>query len=301
MQDRRNLAAFGFLAPNGVGFLVFTFIPVVAAFALSLFQWDIFNPPKFVGFTNFTDLLGWNYADGAFAWNDPLFWRCLGNTLFMMMGIPVSMAAALFLAIVLNQKLRGRVFFRTIFFLPHICAGVGLYLLWKYLYNPDFGMANKFLALFGIGGPDWLDSYHWAKPALMIMNVWAEMGGLSMIIYLAGLQGIPPDLYEAADIDGAGKWAQFRHITWPMLAPTTFFILVTSMIVGFQSGFNAAYIMTQGGPNYATTTIDYFIYIQAFQYFNMGYAAAISVVLFGLIFAVTLVNWRFGGRTVNYG
>ncbi len=301
MTERpRNLTAFGFLTPNIFGFLAFTFLPVIAALALSLFHWDIFHPPKFVGLRNFAELLGWNHDGGFFEWNDPHFWKYLGNTLFIMMAIPVTMAAALFLAIVLNQKMRGRVFFRTVFFLPHICAGVGLFLLWRYIYNEDFGLINRILGLFGIKGPQWLTSYHWAKPSLMIMNIWRDMGGIAMIIYLAGLQGIPQELYEAADIDGAGRWAKFRHITWPMLAPTTFFIFVTSIISGFQSGFNAAYIMTQGGPNGATTTMDYFIYLQAFRYFNMGYAAAIAVVLFAIIFTVTLINWRFGGRSFHH-
>jgi len=300
VKRRRNLIALAFLAPNLLGFLVFTLVPVVAALALSLFRWDIFHSPRFVGLRNFAELLGWSREDGGLAWNDDLFWQCLGNTFFLMMAIPMTMAASLFIAVVLNQKLRGRVFFRTIFFLPHICAGIGLFLLWKCLYNPDFGLINKFLALFGIAGPDWLGSYHWAKPALMFMNVWIEMGGISMIIYLAALQGISPELYEAADIDGAGRWSKFRHITWPMLAPATFFILVTSVIIGFQSGFNSAYGMTQGGPNGATPTIDYYIYNNAFQFFNMGYAAAIAVVLFAIIMVVTMINWRFGGKAVSY-
>ena len=300
MNRHRHLTALAFLAPNITGFAVFMLIPVVAAIALSLSDWDLFHAPTFIGLRNFRDLLGWRFEGGSFAWNDPQFWKYLGNTLYIMMAIPVSMAASLLLALLLNRPFRGRYLFRTIYFVPTICAGVGLLLLWENLFHPEFGLINQSLGLFGIDGPRWLLDYHWAKPALMIMKIWGEMGGLSMIIYLAGLQGIPQDIYEAAQIDGAGAWGRFRHITWPMLAPTTFFIFITSIISGFQTGFNMAYVMTRGGPDGATTTIDYYVYTHGFHYFNMGYAAAIAVVLFAIIFVVTMVNWRFGGSVVSY-
>jgi len=273
-----------YLAPNLAGFLTFVLLPVGAAMALSLFEWDLFHPPRFVGLANFRDLLV----------DDASFWKFLFNTIFLMLAIPLTMLSALILAIVLNQKIRGRMFFRTIFYLPSICAGIGLLLLWKFLYNGEFGLINRLLGFIGIAGPDWLDSYHWSKPSLMLMMVWGGMGGTSMILYLAGLQGIPPELYEAADIDGAGVWHRFRHITVPMLAPTSFFIFITSVIGGFQGGFDMAYVLTQGGPDGATTTLSYYIYNHAFEYFNMGYAAAISLVLFVIVLAVTLVSWRFG-------
>jgi len=301
VNRHRPLTALAFLAPNIGGFAVFTLIPVVAAFALSLCDWDLFRAPTFVGLRNFRDLLGWHLDGDSFAWNDPLFWKYLGNTLFIMTAIPVTMAASLFLALLLNRPFRGRYLFRTIYFVPTICAGVGLLLLWENLFDAEFGLINQTLSLIGIDGPRWLLDYNWAKPALMIMKVWGEMGGLSMIIYLAGLQGIPQELYEAAQIDGASARGRFRHITWPMLAPTTFFVFITSIINGFQTGFNMAYVMTRGGPAGATTTVDYYIYLHGFRFFNMGYAAAIAVVLFAIIFTVTMVNWRFGGRVVSYG
>jgi multiple sugar transport system permease protein len=273
-----------YLAPNLAGFLTFVLLPVGAAMALSLFEWDLFHPPRFVGLANFRDLLV----------DDASFWKFLFNTVFLMMAIPLTMFCSLVLAIVLNQKIRGRMFFRTIFYLPSICAGIGLLLLWKFLYNGEFGLINGLLGFIGITGPDWLDSYHWSKPSLMIMMIWGGMGGTSMILYLAGLQGIPPELYEAADIDGAGLWHRFWHITVPMLAPTSFFIFITSVIGGFQGGFDMAYVLTQGGPDGATTTLSYYIYNHAFEYFNMGYAAAISLVLFVIVLAVTLVSWRYG-------
>ena len=300
LHKKRNWTAMAFLAPNLVGFAVFTSVPVVAALALSLFEWDLFNPAGFVGLRNFIDLLGWHTNEGRVVANDPEFWKYLGNTVFLMMAIPVSMGGSMFLAIVLNQKLRGRVFFRTLFFLPTICAGVGIMLLWKWIYDPEFGLLNYLLAEIGIHGPNWLRDYHLAKPALMLMGLWGGIGGTSMILYLAALQGISPELYQAAEIDGAGPWQKFIHITYPMLMPTTFFIFITSVIGGFQGGFESAYVMTGGGPAGATTTISFYIYNHAFQWFNMGYAAAIAVVLFALVLVVTLLNWRYGGRNVQY-
>ena len=300
LYKRHNWTALAFLTPNLLGFALFTSLPVLAAFALSLFRWDLFHAPKFVGLQNFVDLLGWHAEDGQTKMNDPEFWKYLGNTLFLMMAIPINMAGAMFLAIVLNQKIRGRVLFRTIFFLPTICAGVGVMLLWKWIYNPEFGLLNYLLSLVGIKGPLWLQSYHLAKPSLMLMGLWSGIGGTSMVLYLAGLQGISPELYEAAEIDGANAWQKFAHITYPMLMPTTFFIFITSVIGGFQGGFESAYVMTGGGPAGATTTISYYIYNHAFQWFNMGYAATIAVVLFGLVLLVTLLNWRYGGRRVQY-
>jgi multiple sugar transport system permease protein len=300
MKQRTWLTALMFLLPNMLGFMVFTLLPVLAAFILSLFQWDLFHRPRFVGLQNFTTLLGVTSEVGDRYFTDGRFWKYLFNTLFFMLAIPISMAGSLVLALVLNQRLPGRVVFRTIFFLPSICMGVGVLLLWKYLYASDVGLVNKALAAFGIAGPDWLGNYHWAKPAIMTMGVWATMGGTNMILYLAGLQNISPELYEAAEIDGASKWSQFRHITLPLLTPTTFFILITSIIYGFQGEFDSAYIMTQGGPDGSTTSLAYYIYSHAFEWFNMGYAAAISVVMFALIFVVTLINWRFVGRRVHY-
>ena len=296
MIRRSKLTILAFLAPNLAGFLVFTLLPVGAALGLCLFQWDLFHPPKFVGLTNFQALLGWTVHDGEWRMNDPRFWKFLGNTLFFMLSIPVSMAGSLLIASVLNQKLPGRTIFRAIFFLPSICMGVGILLLWRYLYNGEFGLINVALRAIGIEGPNWLADYHWAKPAIMGMGLWATVGGTNMILYLAGLQNIPPELYEAAEIDGAAGWQRFRHVTLPMLAPTTFFIFVTSVIAGFQGEFDSAYVMTQGGPDGATTTLSFYIYRHAFQWFNMGYAATIAVVMFGLILLTTLINWRFASR-----
>ena len=294
------VAAYGFLLPNFLGFLAFTSLPVLASLLLAFTDWDILTPLKWVGFENFIKLLGCHKEAGHIVANDPLFWKYMGNTLYLMLGIPIGMGLSLVLALAMNQKLKGIVFFRTIYFLPTIASGIALYMLWRWIYNPDFGLINTLLAKLGMDGPDWLSSTTWSKPALMIMGLWTSMGGYNMILYLAGLQGIDPELYEAAGIDGANKWQKFWNITWPMLTPTTFFIFIMSMMGGFQGGFDSAYIMTGGGPAGSTTTIMYYIYNNAFQWFKMGYAAAIAWVLFIIVFIVTLINWKIGSKLVHY-
>lgn len=300
---RGSLGAYAFLAPNFLGFAVFMFIPLVASLCLAFTDWQMLRPEvSFIGFHNFIRLLGFFRTAEGWATGDPKFWYFLWNTVFLMISIPISMAASLALAIAVNQKLRGIVMFRTMFYLPTICAGVAIYMLWKQMYHPDFGMINRTLAFFGVAGPDWLRSAVWAKPALIIMNVWVLAGGNNMIIYLAGLQNIPPELYEAADIDGAGRWYKLRHVTWPLLAPTTFFIFTMSMIGGFQGGFDSAFMMTQGGPAGSTTTISYYIFNIAYRgELLMGYSCAIAWVLFVLVFGVTLLNWRYGGKSATEG
>jgi multiple sugar transport system permease protein len=287
-KGRVALAGGLFLLPNFLGFLLFTSLPVLASLALSFFKWDLFTAPRFVGLHNYSGLM-----------RDRAFWYYAFNTAFLMLAIPVNMLGSLLLALVLNQKLRGIVVFRTIYFLPSIVAGVGTYVLWRWIYNPDYGLINMMLRAVGIQGPLWLQSIAWAKPALMFMGFWTAVGGHNMILYLAALQGVSPELYEAADIDGANPWQKFWAITWPLVSPTTFFILTMSVIGGLQGGFEQAFVMTRGGPAGATTTISYYIYNQAFAWNHMGYAAAIAWVLFAAVFVVTLLNWRFGGKVVH--
>ncbi|OED35692.1 hypothetical protein AB834_04290 [PVC group bacterium (ex Bugula neritina AB1)] len=282
---RETLSAYLFILPNFLGFLAFTLIPVGASLALAFMEWDLLSPPTFVGLENFKKL-----------YNDPFFWKYTKNTLIFMIGIPFEMLGALVVAMFMSQKIRGIKFFRTIYFLPTICSGVAISILWMWMYNPNFGLFNYFLSKIGIEGPHWLTDEFWAKPSLMIIAFWTTIGGQNMILYLAGLHGIPPELYEAADIDGASTFQKIRHITWPMLAPTTFFIFIMSVIGGFQGGFASAYVMTGGGPNGSTTTISYYIYNNAYQWFNMGYASAIAWVLFLFIFVVTLYNWHYGKK-----
>lgn len=308
-EKAESVAALGFLAPNLIGFLVFTFFPVFASLVLAFTNWDLFGQPRWVGMFNFVSLLGWRNDPemGGLVMNDPFFWKYVYNTVFLMMAIPVGIAGSLCLALLLNQKLRGMTVFRTIYFLPTVSSGVAILILWKWLYNADIGPINTVIASVGdlLGqswsGPDWLGTVAWAKPSLMLMGLWTGIGGFNMILYLAALQGVPRDLYEAAAIDGASPWKAFWAVTWPGISATTFFILIMSIIGGFQGGFMTAHVMTGGGPAGSTTTIEYYLYNIAFTRFLMGYASAIAWSLFVVILGLTLITWRMGGRVVHYG
>ena len=284
------LKSYAFLLPNLTGFACFTFLPVLASLALAFCQWDIVTSPRPAGVSNFVRMFG-----------DADFWKFLGNTLFLMMSIPLGMLLSLGLAVLLNRKLRGTVFFRSVFFLPSVCAGVAMLMLWSWLYSPEVGLINLVIRkLTGLDGPAWLLHTAWAKPALILMGLWTGMGGRNMLLYLAALQSVDPELYEAAEIDGAGGWGKFLNITWPMLSPATFFIFIMSVINGFQMGFQQAYVMTQGGPAGATTTLSYYIFTEAFVELNMGYASAVAWFLFLLVLVVTAINWKYGGKLVHY-
>jgi multiple sugar transport system permease protein len=302
-SSRRNLGAYCFIAPNALGFLAFLALPLAVSLCLAFTNWRMLDPDvRFVGFANFVKLLGFHRGPEGWAANDPFFWKYLYNTIFLMLGIPINMAVSLFLAMLVNHHLKGIVLFRSLFYLPTMCSGIALLMVWRLMYHVDIGIINHLLGLLGIQGPDWLNSVTWAKPALILMGVWTASGGNNMVIYLAGLQNIPPQLYEAAAIDGANAWQRFRGIVWPSLAPTTFFIFTMSLIGGFQGGFNAAFIMTQGGPAGSTVTLSYYIFNTAYSgRLLMGYGCAIAWVLFILVFAVTLLNWRYGGRSATEG
>ncbi len=295
-KTKETLAAYGFLLPNLFGFLIFTSLPVLASLVLSFCRWDALSgPPQLIGLANFIELF-----------RDPLFWKYGYNTIFLMLSIPLSMAGSLILALALNQKLKGIVVYRTLYFLPTICSGVAIYMLWKLIYNPDFGMLNGMISKAGelvgltLKGPYWLHDEAWSKPALIIMGVWQTVGGYNMVLYLAALQGVPRDFYDAAEMDGANSWQKFWAVTWPQISPTTFFIAIMSVIGGFQAGFDPAYVMTGGGPNGSTTTLIYYLYNSAFSWSQMGYAAAIAWVLFVIVLAFTILQWRFYGSTVHY-
>ena len=306
LASNETFAGYVFLLPNLLGFLVFTSLPVLASLGLSFVEWDILTPPKFIGFANFTHLLGFHRETGCLVPNDPYFWKYLYNTAFLMLNIPFCMLGSLIVALALNQKLKGITVFRTIFFLPTICAGVAVCMLWKWILNSEFGLLNIFLIRvfaflhLGVQPPEWLSSSTWAKPALMLMGLWSAIGGMNMLLYLAALQGVPKELYEAAEIDGASGWKKFVAVTLPFLSPTTFFIAIMGVIGGFQGGFMQSYVMTQGGPAGSTTTIEYYIYNNAYEWFKMGYASSIAWFLFLVILVVTLINWRFGGKLVHY-
>jgi len=309
------LQALPFLLPNLAGFLVFTFLPVIACLALGLTSYqlspisslqDLRSQVHFVGLANFVRLLGFHREAGGLVANDVEFWRYLGNTLFLMLGIPLSILGSLLLALLLNQRLRGITIFRTIYFLPTVSSAVAVCIVWKWILHQqpnEVGLLNSLLMRMGVAHPpDWLGSMVWAKPAFILMTLWATVGGYNCVLYLAGLQGIPEELYEAAALDGAGPWARLRHITWPLLSPTTFFVVTMSIIAGFQGSFlfTAAFLMTGGGPAGATTTLMLYIYNYALSWHQLGYAAAIACVLFALVFSFTLINWRYGQRLVHY-
>jgi multiple sugar transport system permease protein len=272
-----------------IGFAIFTLIPVAASLLLSFYDWDLFTSPKFTA-----------WANHVAVWESKDFWHALRNTLFLMLRIPVSVVLSLLLAMALNRGLRGTVALRTAYFLPSIVAGVPIYILWQWMYAPEVGLFNVALGKLGLGPVPWLTSVGWAKPSLMLMGLWAGVGGPNMVLYLAALQGISPELYEAAKIDGAGRFQQWLRITVPMVSPTTFFIMTMEIIGGFQGGFDAAYVMTQGGPDYSTTTVDYFVYQQAYEYSHLGLAATAAWFMFMMILAATVLFWKLGGKKVHY-
>ncbi len=283
---RRTWEGYLFISPWIVGFSVFTAGALLGSFSISLMRWDIVGDPYFLGTANYTKMLG-----------DQFFWKSLRVTFYYLLNVPMNLVLGLIVALLLNQKIRGLGFFRTVFYLPSVTAGVAVSLLWLWIFNPRFGVINVLLDLVGIKGPGWLGSETWALPALIIMSVWG-VGG-SMLIYLAALQGIPTALYEAATIDGANQWSKFVHITIPMISPVLLLNLIMGIIGSFQV-FTQAFVMTNGGPNYATLFYVLYLYQHAFQWFNMGYASALAWVLFVIIMLCTFLILKMSREWVYY-
>jgi len=288
-----------FFLPNLIGFLTFFAVPLIWSFYLGFTDWDAFGSPKFVGVQNYVNFLFKN----PLASSDPpyYFWKSLRNTLYYCLGsIPPSIILSLVLAVLLNSKLKGMNFFRTIYFLPVVSAVVAVALLWRWLFAVEFGPINYILSK--IGGPSWrlgwLTSTKWAMPAMIIMAIWRSLG-YNIVIFLAGLQGIPSTFYEAAIVDGASDWRLFRHITIPLMTPSIFFVLIMSTIGGLQV-FTEAYTMTAGGPARATLTVVYNLYQQGFSFLHMGTASAMGWVLCLFIFVLTLIQTKLSGRWVHY-
>ena len=292
---RRANPAWLFVAPALGAIALFLFVPVFASLLLSFTDFDIYAVAalrnlRFVGFANYQTLLA-----------EPLFWQALRNTLyFVAVGGPLSVAASLAAALLVNARLaRCRPLFRTAFFLPVVTTLVAIAVVWRYLYHPRIGLINQLLAGFGVAPIDWLGDPHWAMPAILLMSIWKNFG-FNMIIFVAGLQAIPERLYEAASLDGAGPWCQFRYVTLPMLAPTALFVAVMTMIGGFQL-FAEPYVMTQGGPSNHTLSVVLLMFQEGFRYWNMGYAAAIAFVLFAILLAGTALQLKLrplgGGPT----
>ena len=278
--------AWCFVAPALLVIVVFFFVPVVAALALSLTDFDIYaladgRNLRVVGLGNYAQLL-----------QTPLFWRAFGNTLyFVAVGVPLTIAVSFGTALLLHSRLvRFQAFFRTALFAPVVTTLVAVAVIWRYLYNPHYGLLNYALGRIGLPPVDWLGDPRWAMPAIILFAVWKNFG-YNMIIILTGLQSIPEPLYEAARIDGASTWRQFRHVTLPMLAPIVAMVNVLT-VAGYFQLFAEPYVMTQGGPLQSTVSVLYFMYEEGFKWWNLGSASAVAFLLFVFIFAVTVLQLR---------
>ncbi|MBL1225988.1 carbohydrate ABC transporter permease [Enterococcus sp. BWR-S5] len=281
LKRKNTLIAWSFIAPNFIGFFLFTLIPVIFSLILAFMSWDSFSAPEFVGLKNFTKMLG-----------DDTFWISLKNTFLYTIGVvPLTLIASLGLAILLNQKIRGMKIFRTAFFFPYVTSLVAIAVVWNMLFHPTMGPINQFLRHFIENPPGWTSSSDWALTAIVIVSVWRGMG-YYMILYLAGLQSIPKELYEAASMDGANKWKQFMNVTLPSLRSTTFFVTIMLVINCFKI-FDLVQVMTAGGPGRATNVLVYNIYNEAFVKFNFGYASAIAMVLFVIVLLITVVQFKW--------
>ncbi len=288
LSKREAIAGYIFIFPWILGFLVLRLGPMLASLFFSFTEYSILNPPKFVGLGNFIKMFT----------NDPNFWASVRVTLsYAMFAVPVGIILSLLIALLLNQKIPGTAIWRTIYYLPSVVSGVAISLLWVWIFHSQFGLINVMLRLIGIQGPAWLGDPNYALPALIIMSFWGIGGG--MVINLAGLQGIPTELYEAASIDGANAWQRFWSVTLPMLSPVLFFNLVMGVIDAFQY-FTNAYVMTNGGPGRATLFYNLFLYQNAFRYYKMGYASALAWFLFLLILLLTPFIFKSSPYWVYY-
>ena len=292
MPSRRvwqeNLTGYLFFSPWLLGMILFNVIPIILAVYYSFTEYTVLQAPRWIGLGNYHEMFV----------VDELFWKSLYNTIyFSVFSVPISLILALFLAMLLNSRVPGQSFFRATFFLPSIVPVVAASVIWAWILHPEYGLVNDMLSKVGIPGPPWLSSEVWSKPAFILMSLWGI--GPTAIIFLAGLQDVPQHLYEAAEIDGANLWQRIRHITLPLLTPTIFFNLVLGIIGAFQV-FTQAYIVSAGGPLWSTLFYVLYLYNQGFQYFKMGYASALAVVLFVIILVLTLIVQFTSRRWVYY-
>ncbi|MBZ5752168.1 carbohydrate ABC transporter permease [Metabacillus rhizolycopersici] len=282
-------AAFWFLLPNLTGFLTFTFIPIIATFVLSLFEWSLISEPKFVGFDNYINLFS----------KDTVFGSVIFNTFFyVIVYVVLNLIVSVGFAVWLNQKIKGIKIYRAFLFLPVLVSPVAIAMVWQWMYEPQNGLINEMLQWIGIQGPNWLGDSKWAMIALILMCVWQNFG-YNMIIFLAALQGVPQSMLEAASIDGAGPFVRFFKIMLPAISPAIFFGTVMTLINAFQV-FDQAYVLTNGGPGNATEVLGLYIYKNAFQWFEMGKGAAIAVIMFGFILIITLLQLVLQKKWVHY-
>ena len=290
IQARDAVWGYIFLLPWLIGLIVFFLGPILLSLALSFTEYDVITPPRFIGVAN--------YATAFF--NDRLFWPSIGRTFeYSALVIPVGLLGGLGLAMLLNRQARGTNIFRASFFVPTLTPAVALTLLWSWLLQPEIGPINDALKVVGIQGPLWLASKDWALPSIVLINLWASMGGNAMLIFLAGLQGVPQELYEASSLDGAGAWDRFRTITLPMISPTFFFNLVLG-VIGALKVFTTAFVATQGGPSYATWFFALHIYQQAFAFFKMGYGSALAWIFVVILLIFTYAQLVLSKRWVYY-
>ncbi|HOD37214.1 MAG: sugar ABC transporter permease [Candidatus Marinimicrobia bacterium] len=283
------LTALGFLSPTLVIFCAFVLFPVFFSFYLSFHKWNMFSSGReFLGLENYRRLF-----------SDPEFWMVLKNTFIYTLGtVPLNMVIALLTAIILNRRIAGKRFLRTAIFTPVVISPVAAALIWRWIYDPNFGLLNYLMDLVGLPSVNWLNEPKAAMVALIIMGVWKTFG-TNMVLFSAGLQGIPDHYYEAAEIDGAGWWSKFWNITMPMLSPTTFFIMIMSMISSFQV-FDIVYVLTSGGPLGATKVMVFYIYENAFKFFEMGYASAAAYVFFAILAVLTVLQVKFMQTRAGY-
>ena len=287
MHGKRTLIGYVFISPFILGFLLWFLLPVLIAVWLTFTDWNLIRPPRYVGLENILQMP-----------QDKLFWQALKVTsVFTLFSVPLSLILGFALALLMNTKVRGISLFRTVYYLPSIVPAVASAVLWAWIFNTEFGLLNVLVRALGFPKIAWLQDPQWTMPAFIMMSLWTL--GSTMIIYLAGLQGIPETFYEAAKIDGAGRWAQLRHVTIPLMSPIIFFNLIIGIIGSFQI-FTAGYLITDGGPQNATLFYVLYLYRNGFEYLSMGYAAALAWVLFAIILVLTVFVFKSVGKSVHY-
>jgi multiple sugar transport system permease protein len=286
-----NIYGYAFIAPMLIGVSVMTLLPILASFILSFTEWNFllgFKRIEFIGFRNFERLLA-----------DDIFWKSMKNNLIFMLVVPCTLVLSLLLAVIINKYVYFKDMFKVIYFMPYISSVVAVAMVWQVLFHPSYGPVNNVLRSIGIDNPPmWIADINFALPSIMMIVIWLSIG-YNLIIYIAGLQSIPPELYEAAEMDGAKPWHKFRNITLPMLSPTTFFLLITGLIGTFKV-FDVIQVLTNGGPANSTTVVVFHLYETAFVHLKMGYASTMALVLFVTIFLITLIQWYGQRKWVNY-
>ena len=283
---RERRAGYLFVLAPVLQFFLFAFIPLLVSLYAGFTDWSSINTPDFIGLQNFREIF-----------SDVNFWKSIGNTLFMMLGIPIGLIISLGLALAMNRDVIGTKTFRVIYYIPVISSIAAVSILWRWVYNGDYGLLNQILSVFGIKGLNWLNNEATVKPAIMAMTIWKGLG-TSILLYLAGIQSIPKGLKEAAQIDGANAFQIFKHIIIPMLKPVTFYLIITGIIGGSQMFIEPSIMVDNGGVNYSAATVVYYLWQKAFKNYQMGYACAVGWLLAIFIFAITVIQFKYKGNEV---